>query len=218
MITDDPFTPENGHWENNFAVQFTGTGSSKEVDVPAADINYGYGDHIQLKIQMPVMEYLHDDNSSHIEAGNILVGVKARFLDEEQAGIAVSTYPQYQFSNSSLSGADQFLQFFLPLEAAKSFGRFHVAADFGYSFFTAGPDGLAYGMVMGYDLSEPCELLLEFHGDNHFHAGLEEAILNVGMTYKLSTSFVLLASAGRTMYSLEAGGTNLAYVGICWLL
>lgn len=43
MIADDPFTPENGHWENNISVQFTGTTASKEIEIPAVDINYGYG-------------------------------------------------------------------------------------------------------------------------------------------------------------------------------
>jgi len=218
MITDDPFTPENGHWENNFAMQFTGTALSKEVDFPAADINYGYGDHIQLKIQMPMMEYLHIDDRSLIGIGDVLIGVKARFLDEEQNGIAVSTYPQYEFNNSSIAEDGQAPQFFLPLEAAKTFGRFHYAADLGYSFVASGPDGLAYGIVMGYDQSEPCELLLEIHGDNQFHIGLEEVILNAGLTYKLSPSLVLLASAGTTVYSLEPGRTYLAYLGICWLL
>lgn len=124
MITDDPFTPENGHWENNFAMQITGTTSSKEIDVPAIDINYGYGDHIQLKIEMPMMSYFHNDNCSIVCSGNVKIGVKTRFLDEEEYGIAVSTYPQYEFNNSSISEEGEAPQFFLPLEAAKTFGRF----------------------------------------------------------------------------------------------
>ena len=154
MITDDPFTPENGHCENNFAVQFTGTSSSKEIDIPAIDINYGYGDHIQLKIEMPMMKYLHHNDGSLIGSGNVKIGVKARFLDEENIGIAISTFPQYEFNNSSIAEGSEAPQFFLPLEAAKTFGRFHYAADVGYSFLASGPDELAYGIVMGYHQSE----------------------------------------------------------------
>ena len=98
MITGDPITPENGHWENNIAVQFAGTTASKEIEIPAVDINYGYGNHVQLKIEMPIMICLHSNDGSVICSGNVKIGAKARFLDEEISGIAVSTYPQYEFN------------------------------------------------------------------------------------------------------------------------
>jgi hypothetical protein len=218
MITDDPFTPENGHWENNIAIQYTGTAASKEVDIPAVDINYGYGDHIQLKIEMPMMSYLHNDDASLAGIGNVKIGLKAIFLDGEISGIVVSTYPQYEFNTSSIAGRDEAPQFFFPLEAAKSFGRFHYAAEVGYTFIALGPDELAYGMVMGYDQSEHCELLAELHGDNHIHAGLEEIILNVGLIYVLTPSLGFLASAGTTMYSPGQGRIYVVYAGIRWTL
>jgi hypothetical protein len=138
MITDDPFTPGNGQWESNFAIQFTGIASAQELNIPAVDINYGYGDHVQLKIEMSMMNYLHNDDGSLIGNGNVKIGVKARFLDEDAYGIAVSTYPQYEFNNSSIIEEGEAPQFFLPLEAAKTFGQFHYAADVGYSFIASG--------------------------------------------------------------------------------
>jgi hypothetical protein len=216
MITDDPFTPENGHWENNFAFQFIKTTSSKEFDVPAADINYGYGNRIQLKVQLPMLEELQYGGGSKFGVGDLLIGVKARFLDEEQCGIAVSTYPQYEFNNFPEEGGAP--QFFLPLEAAKSFGRFHVAADGGYIFIASSNDEIAYGTVIGYDESEDCQLLAEAHADNVVHVGFDELILNLGVTYKLSSSFIALGSAGTTLYSREPGRTYLAFIGVQWLI
>jgi hypothetical protein len=218
MITDDPFTPENGHWENNIAVQFTGTTASKEIEIPAVDINYGYGDHVQLKIEMPIMSCLHSNNGSVIGSGNVKIGAKARFLDEEISGIAVSTYPQYEFKTSSIAGQDEAPQFFLPLEAAKTLGRYHFAAEAGYANTASGPDELVYGIVMGYDQSERCELLAELHGDNHIHAGVEGIIFNVGLTNELTPSFGFLASAGTTIYSPEHSRMFVAYLGIRWML
>ena len=218
MITDDPFTPENGRFENNVAVQFTGTSSSKEIIIPAVDINYGYGDHIQLKIEMPVIKYIHDDGGSIIGSGNVKIGVKARFLDETNYGIAVSSFPQYEFENYSIAEGNEAPQFFLPFEVAKTFGRFHYAADFGYSFLASGPDELAYGIVMGYDQTERLGLLAELHGDNHVHNGIEEIIFNLGLTYKLSSSLVFLASSGITVYSPTIGRLYVAYLGIRWTL
>lgn len=164
------------------------------------------------------MEYFQNDAGSLIGSGDILIGVKARFLDEEQSGIAVSTYPQYEFHNSSISEDGQTPQLFLPLEAAKTFGRFHYAADVGYSFLASAPNEFAYDIVMGYDQSEPCELLLEVHGDNQIHIGFEEMILNLGLRYNLSSSLEFIASAGTTMYSIEPGRTSIAYLGVCWRL
>ena len=53
LITDDPGTPENGHWENNFALTLDNTPASQSYETPIADINYGLGGHEQLKIELP---------------------------------------------------------------------------------------------------------------------------------------------------------------------
>ena len=50
MITD-PGTPGNGRWKNNFAFAFEHRPNETSIDVPAIDLNYGVGDHIQLRLQ-----------------------------------------------------------------------------------------------------------------------------------------------------------------------
>ena len=51
MITDDPGTPGNGHWENNIAVIFEHRPDETSWDSPLIDLNYGVGEHIQLTLQ-----------------------------------------------------------------------------------------------------------------------------------------------------------------------
>jgi hypothetical protein len=51
MITDDPGTPGNGKWKNNFAIAFEHRPGETAYNVPAIDLNYGVGDHIQLTLQ-----------------------------------------------------------------------------------------------------------------------------------------------------------------------
>jgi len=51
MITDDPGTPGNGKWENNFAIAFEHRPDETTYDVPAIDLNYGVGEHIQFTLQ-----------------------------------------------------------------------------------------------------------------------------------------------------------------------
>jgi hypothetical protein len=87
--TDDPETPGNRHWEINYG--FTGDRNPYEgyYQVPDFDINYGLGDRIQLKYELPVA--IHElrggvDNggvyhTAGIEGGlgESLLGVKWRF-------------------------------------------------------------------------------------------------------------------------------------------
>ncbi len=51
MITDDPGTPGNGKWENNVAIAFEHRSSQTSYEVPALDLNYGVGEHVQLTLQ-----------------------------------------------------------------------------------------------------------------------------------------------------------------------
>lgn len=54
LITDDPGTPVNGKWEINFAFTVEKTHAATEYNAPLIDINYGLGDRVQLKYQVPL--------------------------------------------------------------------------------------------------------------------------------------------------------------------
>ncbi len=52
--TDDPDTPGNQHWEINFGFIGDRNPASGNYQVPDVDINYGLGDRIQLKYEIPI--------------------------------------------------------------------------------------------------------------------------------------------------------------------
>jgi hypothetical protein len=52
--TDDPDTPGNLHWEINFGFVGDRNPGSGVYQVPDVDINYGLGDRIQLKYEIPI--------------------------------------------------------------------------------------------------------------------------------------------------------------------
>lgn len=54
MVTDDPGTPGDGHWEINLASIGSRSSSYWLIAVPDADINYGWGERVQLKIDTPL--------------------------------------------------------------------------------------------------------------------------------------------------------------------
>src|SRR6202167_3514122 len=52
--TDDPETPGNQHWEINFGWIGDRNPADGGYQVPDFDINYGLGDRIQLKYELPI--------------------------------------------------------------------------------------------------------------------------------------------------------------------
>ena len=52
--TDDPDTPGNKHWEINFGWIADRNPAAGSYQVPDFDINYGLGDRIQLKYEIPI--------------------------------------------------------------------------------------------------------------------------------------------------------------------
>ena len=61
MITHDPGTPGKGKWENNFGFAFEHCPNETAIDVPAIDLNYGVGDHIQVtSLTAPVLLKLNN--------------------------------------------------------------------------------------------------------------------------------------------------------------
>src|SRR5580658_9874397 len=83
MVTDDPNTPGNGRWEINLAAIGNHSPGLAELTVPDADINYGWGDHLQLKLDTAWLVADEAGRGVTSGAGAPDLGVKWRFLDQE---------------------------------------------------------------------------------------------------------------------------------------
>jgi hypothetical protein len=84
--TDDPETPGNQHWEINFGWIGDRNPESGAYQVPDFDINYGLGDRIQLKYELPIaIEEIRPlpGQPGHVIAGlgDSLLGIKWRFYE-----------------------------------------------------------------------------------------------------------------------------------------
>ncbi|HEY0264775.1 MAG TPA: hypothetical protein VGC07_09650 [Granulicella sp.] len=90
--TDDPETPGNRHWEINFGWIGDRNPAAGEYQVPDFDINYGLGDRIQLKYEIPIAieETRPQPAGPNVPAepgqvigglGNSLLGVKWRLYE-----------------------------------------------------------------------------------------------------------------------------------------
>jgi hypothetical protein len=199
LVTDDPETPGDGHWEINVASIATHTAGRWEVTAPDADINYGWGEHIQLKVDVPWL-YVHEAGQpwkSGLGASD--VGVKWRFIDIEDKGFSMSTYPQYTrnwLSSSATRGISAAGgQLLLPVEAATVIHEFSLDAEFGPNFVQYGTTQWFSGVVVAHECGHNVECLAEVH---HVLAPNDsQTLLNLGFHWKLDESMVMLGAAGR---------------------
>ncbi len=90
--TDDPETPGNRHWEINFGFIGDRNPAAGAYQVPDFDINYGLGDRIQLKYELPIaIEETRQQAATNTTPaqsssvigglGESLLGIKWRFYE-----------------------------------------------------------------------------------------------------------------------------------------
>jgi len=218
MITDDPGTPGDGHWEINIATLSERGGDTTTYLLPLLDINYGLGERVQLKFEMPWELQRIDGAPDRSGAGNSLAGVKWRYFDGGDDGWQMSTYPQLQsrFPVSGSPVADSGVSYLLPLEFQHKLGEFGVNVEIGRWFRPRElGDTWVGGLVVGREIVKGFELLGELHEEKDAHSGRNELTANVGARWELSQGFRLLASAGTDLHnSLDQKAALLTYLAL----
>lgn len=221
MITDDPGTPGDGKWEINVAALSYHADGATLYQTPLIDANYGVGDRIQLKYEMPWI--VQDDGNGNYQsgAGDGLAGVKWRFYDDGDDGWQISTYPQVEFvfpgSSVARNGlADTGTNYLLPLEFVHGFDGFDINFEAG-RWFRSGQqaDTWIAGFVLTKEVTKGFELIAELHDEVAVHDDQHELILNFGGRLDLSERYTLLLSLGHDLQnSLGPQNTLLTYVGL----
>jgi hypothetical protein len=215
LITDDPETPGNGHWEINIATTVMARPNERLWQVPDLDINYGLGERIQLKLDLSWLALDQRGRGLIGGAGNWIAGVKWRFLDEDKNGVSVSIYPQVEWNivQSSIRRGlvERGTQYLLPVQIARRVGPVELNLESGYNFFEGSTDEWIYGFVAGWPISEKLEVLAELFGVASRRFNTDELILNVGARQKLTRDTTLLMAIGRDLRS--APGDQLQLIG-----
>jgi hypothetical protein len=207
VISDDPGTPGNGRWEINLGVTEESLAGKTDVEAPLLDLNYGAGDRVQLKFQIPYAVQIADPGT-RAGLGNSQVGVKWRFLDESKCGVSVSTYPQFTFNNPTASVrrglADDGWQMLVPLEMSKTFGKFQLDGEVGYNLQQKLSNEIWLGLVGAFQASGRLQLLAELHSIETRRFTGNESVFDLGSRIKLTDLNTLLFAAGRSL----PGSTN----------
>jgi hypothetical protein len=221
MITDDPGTPGNGHWEVNLAWTDTRTTGSTFVGLPLLDANYGVGDRIQLNYQASWNISRDAGDPTQDGMSESQLAVKWRFYDAGDTGLQLSTYPRITFPNPGSDSdqrgtADPDTTFLLPFEARRDLGILSVNVDIGYTFSNGEDDrGWMGGMCLGREVSKGWEIDAELHATTSERMQRSEAILNLGMRYDVSENSTLLLAIGRDVHnSLGPRASLLTFLGV----
>lgn len=242
--TDDPETPGNRHWEINFGFIADHNPAAAYYQTPDFDMNYGWGDRIQLKYELPISEYTNADNSTAAGLGNSLLGVKWRFYehrrpnfkpdDDKAVNFSISTYPQLSLDNPTSAVRRGIVQyrgpmFLLPMEMNARIGWLRVDGETGYWFGNRdAPDQWIRGMIAGHEFTERTELYAEIYDEQDANRinGIpkqREATLGLGGRHSLNRdgTLNLLFMGGRSFQAVTRlnGQPNwIAYLGLQVLL
>ena len=220
MITDDPGTPGDGHWEVNVATLMNRTSPVTGYQLPLVDANYGAGETIQLKIEAPWL-IQHDEDGTQHAMGKSLAGVKWRFYDEGENGWQVSTYPQIEFATPYSSAAkkglaDKATNTLLPLEIVRAFEDVDVNVEVGRWIRPQQQnDSWIAGVVLTHEIHKGFEVMAELHDESTMHQSQSELIINVGARYDISENNTLLFAVGHDLHnSLAAPSSVMTYLGL----
>jgi len=213
LLTDDPGTPGNRNWEINVASMPLFSNGGREIQAPLLDINYGWGERIQLKYQTA---YFFDSDGGGPYRGavdNSLLGVKWRFYQQSgEGGWNISTYPQLELNNPD-NAYDRGLvergpRFLLPVEISKVFGPIEVNLEVGYWFISHMSHDKILGLAIGRQFTKNFEGLAEIYDGPVLGEGLRAMTANVGGRYEFHTgprcNLLFIFMAGRS--PLSTGG------------
>jgi hypothetical protein len=201
--TNDPGTPGNHNWEINLGyMPFLYDGQSI-AHTPDVDINYGWGDRIQLTYENAWLRVADGSSAPKYGLGQDQLGLKWRFYDSERSGFAISVFPQVSLNNPNHAAqrgiTPRSASLILPVEFSKKIGPVNLNWEAGYNYVHAGADGWLAGVVVGRDVTANFEMDAEFYGVGTFHASSGQQTIGVGARYKIHPPFILLLMAGRSV-------------------
>ena len=160
------------------------------IDAPAIDLNYGWGDHIQLTLQGGPALLKRSDHGLIGGVGGTEAALKWRFLDEDKSGVDVSMFPRIIFNvlHSSVRRglAEDGTRFQIPFQAAKKLGPIGLDVEFGPLVSSVGRGEFIYGIVAGAEVTKSTSVMAEVHATSAMNFTRDVVTLNFGWRHKLS--------------------------------
>ncbi|WP_166864750.1 hypothetical protein [Telluria antibiotica] len=198
--TEDTDTPGARNWEINIVVSGERTAGGREYAVPAADVNYGLGERTQLVLAVPHLMLREPGTDTRSGLGSATVGFKWRFMDLEQAGVALAMFPAYSWSLSASSVerglSDPGHSLLLPLVLGVHRGDNALFVEAGRNLVQAGPNEWLAGVKLTRQCMATVECRVEVGHTRVAGAG-SQTLASAGFKWRLAEHLVLQGSVGR---------------------
>jgi hypothetical protein len=242
FITDDPGTPGNHHWEINFGWIADHNPGQAYYEIPDVDMNYGLGDRIQLKYELPFAAGTDTSGGTGFGLGESLLGIKWRYFEYHKSGepksddnllYSLGTYPQASINNPTSSVRRGIVepgpQYYLPIEATAQFGWLSLNGEVGRWIGNQNQASQwGRGLIAGHQFNQRIELYTELYDlqdANRVHnlPKQRELTLDFGGRQSLDKAnhIRLLFMGGRAIQDVTRTNGEpswIAYLGIQFLL
>ncbi len=206
MLTDDPDTPGNHHWEINIFGTFEHSPSSQTSEAPTFDFNYGLGDRLQLTYEISYLEKRDNGEPSQSGLSDSTVGVKYRFYDAGEDGTKISAYPQVNFENPGSSTVakgleDKGTSLILPMELETTLGPVILTTEAGHVVHTADKDSWFWGLNFGHEFTKKLNIGFEAYTIFNERFSRSELIGDVGGHYDIDEHNTFFILVGKDLHN-----------------
>lgn len=220
LNVDDPSTPGCNAWEINVVVDGDFTRAQNSFELPLLDINYGIGDNLQLKYELPYLSNQADGTTS-AAVGESKAGIKFMFFEDETSKLQLAAYPQLTFVSSRADVVAKGLAspgniFTLPVLMAFKIGQtlrgdVDLTANLGYNISTKSDVGnfISASLGVGTPIFRNVSIMGELATEQAMSAIGDEArsqVLkaDIGMVGTLSRQFLLFGALGHSLSASDA--------------
>jgi len=216
FITDDPEPVEHLHGEFYIASQYADNKDGKEGTLPHFEFNYGIVPDVQLHVLIPFM-YVHPNGGATAYGfGDTEVGVKYRFLHENDSTPQVGVFPimHIPMGDADRGLGTRHVPFFFPVWLQKSWGPWTTYGGGGYWINPGEGNKNFYqiGWLVQRSISDALAIGAEiFSFGKDTENGSSQTGYNVGGIFNLSADHHMLFSAGR-----DISGDNKLSIYIAW--
>lgn len=221
MKIDDTATPGDANWEINILLDADLSRDSDTHELPVLDINYGVGENVQLKYEVP---YVFSRDVQTDEAGNehtvrdhglghSTIGVKYRFYDNDETNLSLAVYPQVEFrSPGGLAGEGT--TWMLPVLLTKDFEHESITANANIEKTTGDPHAHVFaGFGVGTRLGDKLALLGEVVGQQLESSADHRVLLDVGLRFKIDEKQAFVGAVGLDFEAGDGQRHHYATVG-----
>ncbi len=177
FFTDDPGTPGNRQWEINLGAIADHNPGLAFYQLPNIDINYGWGDRIQLMYSPSLAAATDEHNTTRAGLGETQFGIKWRYYEHHRAGepksdenmnFSLGTYPQALINNPTSAVRRGIVengpQYYLPVEFTAKLGPVDLNGEVGRWFGNQlVPSRWGRGLIAGHEFSARTELYAEIY-------------------------------------------------------